>query len=92
MLSGLQILAALFLVAWLLIAVALLVDKRWPLGVLDDAVLADDRLLDDLGSAIPGVVEPIHDDLSGLFLSWRQGIEQRPMPDMSPIIREGDRA
>lgn len=85
-LSGLQILGALFVLAWLLIAVALLIDKRWPIGILGDAELADDRLLDDLGSATPELVVDQDDDLNQLLLDWRTSID-------APVqINERDRA
>lgn len=74
-LSGLQILGALFVLAWLLIAVALLIDKRWPIGILSDAEVADDRLLDDLGSATPELVVDQDDDLNRMLLGWRDSLE-----------------
>lgn len=87
MLSGLQVLGAVFVVAWLLIAVALLLDKRWPLVLLDDSPeMESDRLLDDLGSATPGVLTPLDDDLSERLLGWRDRIEAPPMPDIEAVV------
>jgi hypothetical protein len=83
-LSGPQFLGALFVLAWLLIAVALLVDKRWPLAFLDDEVVADDRLLDYLGSALPDLADP-DDELTRLLVGCRREIEALSMPDL-PLV------
>jgi hypothetical protein len=47
-----------------------------------DAITADDRLLDRLGSGIPGTQ---HDDLGTLLLDWRNEIDTPPMPALVDV-------
>lgn len=50
------------------------------------AVIADDQLLDRLGSATPGAAGPLgDDDLNNLTLAWRAETEATPIPDLVDV-------
>jgi hypothetical protein len=51
-----------------------------------DAVTADDRLLDALGSATPGAAGALVDDeLNALILAWRHETEAEPLPELVDV-------